>query len=159
MTEPDNTTDPAGASDDAPVRDRTPAPDPAASTDVDSSTTVETEPETFPRAYVEQLRQESAGYRTRAQRADAHAERLMAATVRESVAGILADPTDLPTGQLDQLRDEDGFPDVGKIAAAARELIARKPHLADRRPRGDVDQGARTTSADVDLAGMLRART
>jgi len=124
----------------------------------DVSPTGETEPESFPRAYVEQLRQESAGYRTRAQRADALAERLMAATVRQATAGVLADPTDLDVSRdLEHLLDDDGFPDVGKIAEAARELVTRKPHLADRRPRGDVDQGARHAGDSVDLAGILRA--
>ncbi len=137
--------------------DAAPAPDGAPDEPV--SPPGDTEPETFPRSVVEELRRENAGYRTRAQRADALAERLMTATVREATAGVLADPTDLPTGQPDQLLGDDGFPDAGKIADAARELVTRKPHLADRRPRGDVDQGARTTSADVDLAGMLRART
>lgn len=132
-------------------------PDTSTVVDADPSPTVDADPETFPRAYVEQLRQESAGYRTRAQRADALAERLMTATVREATAGVLADSSDLPVS--DALLDEDGMPDPELIATAARELIARKPHLADRRPRGDVDQGVRQTSADVDLAGMLRART
>lgn len=116
-----------------------------------------TEPEeTFPRAVVEELRRENANYRDKAKRTDALAERLMTSTVREATAGILADPTDLvPT---DALLGEDGMPDPERIAEAARELIARKPHLADRRPRGDADQGARTSAADVDLAGMLRSR-
>lgn len=112
-----------------------------------SSTTVE--PETFPRAYVEQLRQESAGYRTRAGQADALAARLHLALVTGT--GRLADPTDLPF-------DAAHLDDEVALTAAIDELVRRKPHLADRRPRGDVDQGVRTTSADVDLAGMLRSR-
>jgi hypothetical protein len=44
------------------------------------------------------------------------------------------------------------------LEAAVDELIARKPHLANRRPSGDVDQGAREQGQTVDLAGMLRAR-
>lgn len=117
---------------------------------------VPADPDTFPRAYVEQLRQESAGYRTRAQQADTLAERLLTATVREATAGILTDPTDLPTG--DALLDADGMPDPDLIAEAARALVTRKPHLGDRRPRGDVDQGARTSAGEVNLAGMLRSR-
>ena len=115
---------------------------------------VETEPDTFPRQYVEDLRRESAGYRDRAKRADALAERLLAATVREATAGILADPTDLPMS--DDLYDADGFPDAEAITAAARALVGRKPHLGDRRPTGDVDQGARETSEPVNLAGLVR---
>ncbi len=136
-----------------------PAPDvsPTGDSPEDVSPTGEGEPETFPRSVVEQLRRENAGYRTRAGQADALAERLMTATVREATAGVLADPTDLPT--TDALLDEDGMPDPERIAEAARELVTRKPHLADRRPRGDADQGARTSTADVDLAALLRGRT
>lgn len=145
MTETTSTTVDTAEPDTSPVGD----PDPA-------STTVEPESETFPREYVERLRQESAGYRTRAQRADALAERLMTATVREATAGILADPTDLPAS--DDLLGEDGMPDPERIRTAANALVGRKPHLADRRPRGDADQGARPPAADVDLAGILRSR-
>ncbi len=111
--------------------------------------TPEPEPETFPRSVVEQLRRENAGYRTRAGQADALAERLHLALV--TATGRLADPTDLPY-------DAAHLEEEGALTAAIEDLIARKPHLADRRPRGDADQGARTTSADVDLAGMLRSR-
>jgi len=44
------------------------------------------------------------------------------------------------------------------VATAVDDLIARKPHLADRRPRGSIDQGVRNGAEDVDLAGILRAR-
>lgn len=105
--------------------------------------------ETFPRAYVEQLRQESAGHRVRAQQADTLAQRLHLALV--TATGRLADPTDLAY-------DEAHLAGADSVTAAVDELLGRKPHLASRRPRGDVDQGARTSTADVDLAGMLRAR-
>lgn len=113
--------------------------------------------EMFPRSYVEQLRHESAEHRTRAQRADELSARLMAATVATATAGILTDPTDLATSS-DELLDEDGYPDPQRIATAARELVARKPHLADRRPTGDIGQGATVTPAPVSLSGLLRSR-
>ncbi len=107
--------------------------------------------ETFPREYVEQLRQENAGYRTRAGQADALAQRLHLALV--TATGRLADPTDLPY-------DAAHLEEDGALTTAVDELLQRKPHLADRRPHGDADQGARSTSSgDVDLAGMLRSRT
>ena len=72
-----------------------------------------------------------------------------------ATADILADPTDLPLG--DDLLDEDGYPDAERIATAARALVERKPHLADRRPTGEVDQGARDEGPKpFDFAGLLR---
>lgn len=107
------------------------------------------EPETFPRAVVEELRRENAEARTKAKRAEEMSRRLHLELVRAT--GRLADPDDLPF-------DEAHLEDVDVLDAAIDELIARKPHLAARRPRGDVGQGATAEAAGVDLAGMLRAR-
>lgn len=104
-------------------------------------------PETFTREYVQQLRDESAGYRTRAKDRDDLAKRLHAAVV--GATGRLADPTDLPF-------DEAHLADEAKLTAAIDDLIGRKPHLASRRPAGDVGQGATETGETVDLAGLLR---
>lgn len=82
------------------------------------------------------------------QRADTLARRLHTELVR--AAGKLADPTDLPF-------DETHLEDPEVLAAAVDELIARKPHLAARRPTGDIGQGATTAvTAGVDLAAILR---
>ena len=109
------------------------------------STTPETPPgdeeTTFPRRYVEELREESARYRARAQTAEEASARLMALTIASATREILADPTDLPIS--DELTDEEGWPDPEKIRAAAEDLAARKPHLRVRRPSGDIGQGAR----------------
>lgn len=105
------------------------------------------DPETFPRAYVTQLREEAAKYRTRAQRADDLAQRLHGALV--AATGRLADPTDLAY-------DETHVDDADALTAAIDDLLARKPHLASRRPVGDVGQGAAQGDNPVDLAGMLR---
>lgn len=112
------------------------------------------DPETFPRAVVEELRRENADQRVKAKRGDALAQRLVLAYAQ--ALGRLADPTDLPYDEA--LCDDDGIPDPAKIADAVDELLGRKPHLADRRPRGDVGQGATGETTGVDLAGMLRAR-
>ena len=112
-------------------------------------TATEEEPETFPREYVEKLRDESAKHRTRAQRADHLATRLHTALV--SATGRLADPSDLPF-------EESHVDDAEALTAAIDELLTRKPHLASRRPRGDIGQGATAEAASVDLAGILRAR-
>lgn len=111
--------------------------------------------DTFPREYVEKLREENARYRTRAQTADEAAQRLLAATIASTTTGILADPTDLPAGDY---LDGDGWPDPDLIRTAAETLVASKPHLGDRRPRGNIGQGAASEAATVDLAGILRSR-
>lgn len=118
--------------------------DPQATDETDDP---QSEPETFPRAVVEKLRKENATYRTRALDRDAIARRLHTALV--TATGRLADPTDLPY-------DEAHLTDVTALEVALDELLERKPHLGDRRPRGDIGQGARGRGDDVDLAGMLR---
>ncbi|MCH8612328.1 hypothetical protein [Arsenicicoccus dermatophilus] len=105
------------------------------------------DPETFPRAYVEKLRQEAADARVRARDRDSLAERLHTALV--AATGRLADPTDLAFSE-DHLTDPDA------LTAAVDELLARKPHLASRRPTGSIAQGATAPASAVDLAGILR---
>lgn len=104
--------------------------------------------ETFPREYVQKLRDESAKYRTRAQQTDALAHRLHEALT--AATGRLADPTDLPF-------DEAHLDDPDALNAAVDALLVSKPHLASRTPRGDVGQGASDSGANVSLAGLLRA--
>ncbi len=121
------------------------------------------EPDTFPRAYVEDLRAEAAEHRTRARdngaRADLLAERLLAQTVASVTSEVLADPSDLlDLTDHHDLVDENGLPDPDLIETAAAQLVERKPHLARRRPSGTVDQGAREPETpSVDLAGILRS--
>jgi hypothetical protein len=105
------------------------------------------DPESFPREYVVKLRDEAAGYRTRAQRADDLAARLHTSIV--AATGRLADPSDL-TFEESHLDDEEA------LTAAIDDLLTRKPHLASRRPVGDVGQGVTGKDTAVDLAGMLR---
>lgn len=106
------------------------------------------EPDTFPREYVQKLRDENAKYRQRAGKADAYAQRLHAELVRAT--GKLADPTDLPF-------DADHLDDPDTLAAAIDTLLAAKPHLASRRPIGEIGQGATDSGDTVSLAGLLRA--
>lgn len=106
--------------------------------------------DTFSRDYVEKLRQENGKYRQRAQRTDELAHRLHTALV--AATGRLADPTDLEFS-------EDHLEDPQALDAALEALLTSKPHLAPRRPRGDVGQGITSGSSDtVDLAGILRSR-
>ncbi len=110
------------------------------------------EPESFDREYVQKLRDEAAGHRVKAKRTDALNARL--ATAQAALTGRLADPTDLPF--TDDLLDDDGLVDEDKVRAAVDGLIKRKPHLAARRPTGNVGQGARPEVEEVGLASLLR---
>ena len=107
------------------------------------------EPDTFPRAYVQQLRTEAAEHRLRAKRADDLAHRLHGALV--AADGRLADPTDLPYDET-HIEDEDA------LTIAIDALLAKKPHLAARRPAGDIGQGASASGDDFSLGALLRAR-
>jgi len=114
----------------------------------DETTDEQTEPDSFPREYVQQLRDENAKHRTRAARSDELASRLHAALV--AATGRLADPSDLAF-------DEAHLEDPAALEAAIDQLVASKPHLASRRPAGDVGQGATRETEPVSLAGILRS--
>lgn len=104
---------------------------------------------TFPREYVKKLRTENARYRERARSVEIYSQRLHTELVRAT--GRLADPSDLPF-------DEGHLDDPEALDAALEELVVRKPHLASRRPVGEIGQGATYAPAAVDLASMLRQR-
>lgn len=65
--------------------------------------------------------------------------------------GRLADPTDL-------VYSEDHLQDPDTLTLAIDSLLARKPHLACRKPVEEIGQGATPSAGTVDLAGMLRQR-
>ena len=95
------------------------------------------EADSFPRAYVEQLRAENAEQRIKAKRADdllAYAARI---AVERYATDILADPRSLTYD--DTMADDDGLPDGTKIEAAARALVEARPYLG--KPGGDVLAG------------------
>ena len=100
----------------------------------------------FPREYVERLRRENAEARTKAKRADDLAARVFRLEV--AATGRLADPSDLPY-------DDALLEDPEALTAAIDALLTSKPHLASRRPRGDVDQGVRDTGQPATGWGSL----
>ena len=105
----------------------------------------------FPREVVEELRRENGKYRQQAKQADAYAHRLHTELVRAT--GRLADHTDLPF-------DPEHLVDTDKLTAAIELLLSNKPHLATRRPAGDIGQGQRGTSSEpFSLLGLLKGRT
>lgn len=107
------------------------------------------QPDTFPRDYVEKLRRESAGYRERAKRVDELERRLHAALVKAD--GRLADPADLEFN-VEHLDDADA------LEAAITDLVDRKPGLRARKYGGDVGAGKRGTAnvKQVDLIELMR---
>lgn len=104
------------------------------------------EGDTFPRAYVEDLRKESAGYRTQVRELQ---ERLHRMSVEQT--GSLADPADLPF-------DAAHLESPEALQAAIAALLEAKPHLKARRFAPDAAaQGAMgQASGGVDLLGILR---
>ena len=120
-----------------------------------SSDTTKTETEsiheedTFPREYVEKLRKEAGDHRARAKDRDELARRLH----RELVAKLdrLQDPEDLDF-------NEEHLTDPEALKSAVDALLEAKPHLASRRPRGNIGQGVNSTATTVDLAALLRSR-
>ena len=105
--------------------------------------------ETFPRSYVERLRRENQRYREQAGHAEEYAHRLHTELVRAT--GRLADPTDLAF-------DADHLADADQLDAAITALLDAKPHLASRRPAGDIGQGNRGTAGSFSLLDTLRSR-
>lgn len=116
----------------------------------DVSEGTEDEQDTFPREYVEKLRKESAGYRDKAKKVDEYAAALWALQVEHT--GRLADHTDLPAPEGVDPLDRDA------VTAAVEDLLARKPHLAARRPAGDIGQGHTPQENNDTLGSLIRAR-
>jgi hypothetical protein len=109
------------------------------------------QPDTFPREVVEELRRENGKYRQRAKLADTLGQRLHTELVRAT--GKLADPSDLPF-------DEAHLDDPEALAAAIDDLLDRRPHLASRKPVGDIGQGQRGSAPQpFSLLGLLKERT
>ena len=125
------------------------APEVEETADVDDSSTDNEDPDTFPRDYVEKLRDENAKYRQRAQKADDLAHRLHNALT--AATGRLADPSDLPY-------EESHLDDPEALQRAIQELLEKKPHLGSRKPAGNIGQGVSSSTDVVDLAAMMRAR-
>ncbi|UXA08678.1 hypothetical protein KXD96_11760 [Mycobacterium sp. SMC-2] len=120
--------------------------------------TTEAQAETFDRSYVEGLRKENANYRDRAKTAQARVEELCRELVmsRISATGRLADPTDLQFGAEEASAFLD---DPSALNAAIDSLLEAKPHLASRRPAGDIGQGQRGAAAQpFNLLQELKAR-
>ncbi|WP_422747917.1 hypothetical protein ACN27E_07570 [Mycobacterium sp. WMMD1722] len=107
--------------------------------------------ETFPRSVVEKLRQENGKYRQRAAQTDIYAQRLHTALV--AATGRLADPADLPY-------DAEHLDDPDALTAALDALLTDKPHLASRKPSGDIGQGQRgPASGSFSLLDTLKSLT
>ena len=104
--------------------------------------------ETFPRDYVQKLRDENAKYRQRAADRDEIAAKLHTALVQAT--GRLQDASDLPF-------DQRHLDDPQALTAALDALLTAKPHLATRKPMGSIGQGVSGASDTFSLAGALRS--
>lgn len=116
------------------------------------SNTDESAGDSFPRAYVEDLRKESAGYREKAKQAEERADALAKRLHRELVTatGKLENPADLAF-------DVEHLDDADKLSAAIDALLAERPYFAKRKVAGDAGQGQRgEADAGVNLLGLLR---
>jgi len=142
------TTEPTALESDETVDENADGPNDENDSDDDE---IDSDSTTFSRTYVEKLRRENASYRERANRSDELAQRLHTAMV--AATGRMADPTDL-------VFDAAHLDDQDAMNTAIDELLSKKPHLASRRPFGDVGQGNRgaVSDAPVNLADILRAR-
>lgn len=110
--------------------------------------------ETFPRAYVEKLRRESAGLRERlreaesaGERADDLSRRLHAALLAQD--GRLVDPEALPYAP-EHLESQEA------LTEAVTALLERKPYLSSQRFASTIPQGATPAPATFSLADALR---
>lgn len=104
--------------------------------------------DTFSRSYVENLRDENAKLRVRAQHTDELSHRLHRALVEQT--GRLADPSDLAF-------DHEHLSDPDKLTADIDALLETKPHLRSRTPKGDVGQGNRGKPDDpVSFLSVLK---
>lgn len=105
--------------------------------------------ETFNRAYVEDLRKESAGYRTQLRTAQEQLHRLQV-----EQTGKLADPADLAF-------DPAHLEDPEALTAAIDALLEAKPHLKRRAfAAGGAEQGAKgNPGGDINLVDLMRGRS
>lgn len=104
--------------------------------------------DTFPREYVEGLRDENKKYRQRAADRDALAERLHTALV--AADGRLADADALAF-------DEAHINDPAALESAITSLIEKSPGLRSIAPDGDIGAGKRGSGAPgVDLIELMR---
>ncbi|WP_273491520.1 hypothetical protein [Gordonia otitidis] len=143
-----NDSDVAGAHED-PTHQSEVHDEPVSSETTDSEPESESrsdEPDTFDRAYVEDLRKESAGYRTQVRELQQQLHR-----VKVEQTGKLADPSDL---EFDPAHLDD--PDA--LLAAIEALLADRPHLKARRfdPAGAAQGPKQGGGGQVNLADIMR---
>ena len=105
--------------------------------------------DSFPRAYVQKIRDRAAGYRTRAKSAEDRAAQLERALFTERVRAldVLADPEDLPFS-AELLDDHDALVD------AVDALVARRPHYRRRGTTDPAGTGSRERGRGYDSVSL-----
>lgn len=115
--------------------------------------TAQSEPDTFDREYVTQLREEAKDWRIKAAKSDELQARLHAELTKAD--GRLADWQDLPF-------DAEHLTDPQKHADAITDLLKAKPHYASRRPvpGSSIGQGQRGSpvAPPASLIEAIRAK-
>jgi len=125
----------------------------------------EPEGDTFPRAYVEQLRSEAAEHRTRANAAEQRVVDLRASilntALRTAAAVRLQDPEDVSRlGDVARFLNDDDTVDTDGITAAMDDLLKAKPHL--QKPRltsGDGGPRGGTPPREVSWGQLLGGKS
>ena len=112
---------------------------PTTDTDGDEDEGDDDAAETFPRSYVEKLRSQNARYRERAK------------TPTPTASGCTPSWSAPPAGWPTRPTSIPHLDDPDALAAALDDLMARKPHLASRRPTGDIGQGASRPATGVSI--------
>ena len=120
--------------------------EPDSEADLSGDGTENEEPDTFDRAYVEDLRKESAGYRTQVRELQQQLHR-----VKVEQTGKLADPSDLEF-------DPAHLDDPEALAQAIEAVLADRPHLKARRfdPAGAAQGPKQGGGGQVNLADIMR---
>ncbi len=108
--------------------------------------------DTFPRDYVENLRQESKGYREKASAAEARTDELSRALFAARVAA---------TGKVENAAEieynADMLDDADALNTAIDAAIEARPYIKTRKPSGNIGQGVKGTQTEqFSLLGALK---
>lgn len=110
--------------------------------------------ETFPRAYVERLRRESAGLRERLREAESASERADDLSRRLHAALLAQDGRLVDAEALPYAPEHLESPEA--LTEAVTALLERKPYLSSQRFASTIPQGATSAPATFSLADALR---
>lgn len=127
-------------------------PLPSVNTPEAETDTAETNTETFPRSYVEELRRENASWRDKARTAETRADELSRAlfTAKVEATGKVENPAEIPySGDI--------LDDADALNQAIDAAISERPYIKRRNITGDAGQGVKSnTNAPQDFSALFR---